>query len=629
MKRIFLGILLGFMFLCGLVPLPVAALDNNASSAISVRRGIDLYHAGQPQQALAFFNNFIVNHYDSPLLGEAYLYLSRILLDQNDGEQALRYLRQLPASGRNATTQLLEGRALLSSGAADEGAALLLALDPSSLSAADRLQRLTALASVRVSQARDLEALYFLNQALAEAQTLRRDQLLQDAERILGQLDAPELAEATLLYQGTAIGQGALWQLADRAAATGRAEEALSRLNSLINDPTPFLHRPDAVTLWEQLSGKTWQRRTVGAVLPLTGRFGPFGNQVKRGMELALALHNAQNQPIDILFRDSAGEALRAEQAVAQLANEERVLAIAGPLTGQGAVNAARLAQHERTPLLTLSQRDGLPDIGEYVFRNALTNRQQVKALVHYAIEQGKKSFAVLAPDSPFGHKMAQLFAEEALLSNGLVIASEFYLPEATTFDREIKRLMGVDPNRHKDEISPAEKEATELADLFYPELPSVDFDALFIPDYAARIGLVAPQVVYYGIDDVQLLGINGWNSPDLTRLAGQFVEGAVFVDGFFRYSPYPFVQEFVECFYTRYNEEPQLLEALGFDAAGIILALLASPEITTRDQLRLALLQLANYPGVTGATSFTLNGDVDKVLFLLQVQNGNIVQIN
>ncbi|MDF1580488.1 MAG: penicillin-binding protein activator [Desulfuromonadales bacterium] len=629
MKRIILGILLGFMFLCGLVPLPVAALDNNPSSAISVRRGIDLYHAGQPQQALAFFNNFIVNHYDSPLLGEAYLYLSRILLDQNDGDQALRYLRQLPAGARNATTQLLEGRALLSSGAADEGAALLLALDPSSLSAADRLQRLTALVSVRVSQARDLEALYFLNQALAEAQTLRRDQLLQDAERILGQLDDPELAEATLLYQGTAIGQGALWQLADRAAAAGRAEEALSRLNSLINDPTPFLHRPDAVTLWEQLSGKTWQRRTVGAVLPLTGRFGPFGNQVKRGMELALALHNAQNQPIDILFRDSAGEALRAEQAVAQLANEERVLAIAGPLTGQGAVNAARLAQHERTPLLTLSQRDGLPDIGEYVFRNALTNRQQVKALVRYAMEQGKKSFAVLAPDSPFGHKMAQLFAEEALSSNGLVIASEFYPPEATTFDREIKRLMGVDPDRHEDEISPAEKEATELADLFYPEMPSVDFDALFIPDYAARIGLVAPQVVYYGIDDVQLLGINGWNSPDLTRLAGQFVEGAIFVDGFFRYSPYPFVQEFVERFYTRYNEEPQILEALGFDAAGIILTLLARPEITTRDQLRLALLQLANYPGVTGATSFTLNGDVDKVLFLLQVQNGNIVQIN
>ncbi|MDT8423155.1 MAG: penicillin-binding protein activator [Desulfuromonadales bacterium] len=629
MKRIILGILLGFMFLCGLVPLPVAALDNNPSSAISVRRGIDLYHAGQPQQALAFFNNFIVNHYDSPLLGEAYLYLSRILLDQNDGDQALRYLRQLPAGARNATTQLLEGRALLSSGAADEGAALLLALDPSSLSAADRLQRLTALVSVRVSQARDLEALYFLNQALAEAQTLRRDQLLQDAERILGQLDDPELAEATLLYQGTAIGQGALWQRADRAAAAGRAEEALSRLNSLINDPTPFLHRPDAVTLWEQLSGKTWQRRTVGAVLPLTGRFGPFGNQVKRGMELALALHNAQNQPIDILFRDSAGEALRAEQAVAQLANEERVLAIAGPLTGQGAVNAARLAQHERTPLLTLSQRDGLPDIGEYVFRNALTNRQQVKALVRYAMEQGKKSFAVLAPDSPFGHKMAQLFAEEALLSNGLVIASEFYPPEATTFDREIKRLMGVDPDRHEDEISPAEKEATELADLFYPEMPSVDFDALFIPDYAARIGLVAPQVVYYGIDDVQLLGINGWNSPDLTRLAGQFVEGAIFVDGFFRYSPYPFVQEFVERFYTRYNEEPQILEALGFDAAGIILTLLARPEITTRDQLRLALLQLANYPGVTGATSFTLNGDVDKVLFLLQVQNGNIVQIN
>jgi hypothetical protein len=37
----------------------------------------------------------------------------------------------------------------------------------------------------------------------------------------------------------------------------------------------------------------------------------------------------------------------------------------------------------------------------------------------------------------------------------------------------------------------------------------------------------------------------------------------------------------------------------------------------------------LQNYPGITGATTFDFQGDADKVLFLLQVKNGNIVQIN
>jgi branched-chain amino acid transport system substrate-binding protein len=44
---------------------------------------------------------------------------------------------------------------------------------------------------------------------------------------------------------------------------------------------------------------------------------------------------------------------------------------------------------------------------------------------------------------------------------------------------------------------------------------------------------------------------------------------------------------------------------------------------------LRRALAQLQNYPGVTGATRFDLTGEADKVLFLLQVRNGTIVQIN
>ncbi|NIQ94532.1 MAG: hypothetical protein GWN87_10185, partial [Desulfuromonadales bacterium] len=64
-----------------------------------------------------------------------------------------------------------------------------------------------------------------------------------------------------------------------------------------------------------------------------------------------------------------------------------------------------------------------------------------------------------------------------------------------------------------------------------------VDFDALFIPDYADRVGMIAPQLAYYGIEELPLLGINGWNSPDLLRVAGAFVEGAIFVDGFFAYS--------------------------------------------------------------------------------------------
>ncbi len=125
------------------------------------------------------------------------------------------------------------------------------------------------------------------------------------------------------------------------------------------------------------------------------------------------------------------------------------------------------------------------------------------------------------------------------------------------------------------------------------------------------------------------MLGPNGWNDAELPRLTRQFVEGAVFTDGFFRHSTYPFVQEFAERYFSQYNEEPTILEAQGYDIAGIMLSLLNDSSIRNREDLRRALVQLQNYPGVTGATRFDFIGEADKVLFLLQVQNGTIVQIN
>ena len=47
------------------------------------------------------------------------------------------------------------------------------------------------------------------------------------------------------------------------------------------------------------------------------------------------------------------------------------------------------------------------------------------------------------------------------------------------------------------------------------------------------------------------------------------------------------------------------------------------------RAALRQALANLRDFPGVTGQTRFGPNGEAEKVLFLLQVQDGAVVQIN
>jgi hypothetical protein len=48
-----------------------------------------------------------------------------------------------------------------------------------------------------------------------------------------------------------------------------------------------------------------------------------------------------------------------------------------------------------------------------------------------------------------------------------------------------------------------------------------------------------------------------------------------------------------------------------------------------TRPQLRDGLLQVHDFPGISGTTSINAQGDAEKILYLLTVRHGHIVQLN
>ncbi len=428
------------------------------------------------------------------------------------------------------------------------------------------------------------------------------------------------------MFSGSPIGSAARLELVRDALARDDRQAARAQIAQTNIGLIPAAYRGEAIEFYTSLTGDSWLQRAVGVVLPLSGRFAAFGELIKRGMDLALEMQDAEQTGARFIYRDGAANPEKTRQVVRRLATGDKVLAIAGPITGSASEAAVNQAQIEKIPLMTLSQRNGLAEVGPYAFRNSLTSKLQAEELARYAVKElGMTSFGVLYPENRLGREMLELFSAEVKKYNGLVIAAESYREDDTDFGRQIKLLKGDDPSFNEESMT----EQEILEDLFIPDFPPVDFDALFIPDYADRVGMIAPQLAYYGIEELPLLGINGWNSPDLLRTAGDFVEGAIFVDGFFAYSPYPFVKEFVNRYFDKYGEEPTILEAQGYDVANIFSTLLARDDVRSREDLRLALSQLANYPGVTGATSFNLVGDAEKTLYILQVQNGNIVQIN
>ncbi len=358
----------------------------------------------------------------------------------------------------------------------------------------------------------------------------------------------------------------------------------------------------------------------IGVVLSLKGEYARFADNTLKGILLAADVFGEEREKkAEVYVRniEPSGESIR--MAVDEIWSNPKVAGIVGPLLSLVAMDTAREAQQRGIPIITLSQRDGVPQVGEYVFRNFLTPRQQARTIVEYAFKVlENKRFAVLYPRNAYGTELAKRFIDEVTSRGGSIVREISYKEGKKDFGEELKYLFGIEVVERRE----GRRTIREYT-------PTVEVDAIFIPDYYDTISIIAPYLDYYNIKDVLLLGSNGWNSPRLVQLAGKYVEGAVFVDGFFVNSQRPATKRFVERFRKVYGEDPGILEAQAFDAVMMLISAIEEYDNTPdREMVRYRLAQIWGFEGATGDIYFDFNGDAIKDLFLLTVKEGKIVEI-
>ena len=421
----------------------------------------------------------------------------------------------------------------------------------------------------------------------------------------------------------------------------------------------------------------TFDPSTMGCLLPLSGPYETIGHRALRGMEMALnrfAETAGDSMAPTIRVTDTAADPGRAKAAVEALA-ADGVAAFLGPIATAG--DAAVQAQALQVPMITLTQKEGVAAVGDFVFRNFITPPMQVDTLVSYATGVlGLKRFAVLYPDEPYGTTFMNLFWDRVIEAGGEVVGVESYGGDQTDFATPIEKLVGLFypvPPDLRDQpvvVAPMSEDAhvdfdrlfgrslAGFGGVYYrlPETlpvppgfdldgetetaprphrdenkpdPIVDFDALFIPDGPRKAGLVVPQLAYNDVTHVQLLGTNLWHAASMMEMTREYVQGALFPDGFNPESELPEVRSFVERFREVYGETPGFIEAAAYDNTRILLELLAHPAVRSRAGLRDALAQLSHYPGVTGLTAFGSGGEAIKQLFLLRIQGRKLVELD
>lgn len=371
------------------------------------------------------------------------------------------------------------------------------------------------------------------------------------------------------------------------------------------------------------------KKGTFGCLLPLSGPYAVYGQEVLNGIELGLGLFDAPHggtEKITLLIRDTEGSPEITSSAVEALANGEHVVGIIGPLSSKVAVAAAGEAESMGVPIITLTQKEGITDEGEMVFRNFLVPSEEIKTLVNTSVrELGLKRFAILYPDNPYGRFFMNRFWDGLKEAGGSVTAVESYKPDQTDFRDQIRKMTGLYYPRPRSvteklrEMRTPFEQETELEPA-KPQ-PIIDFDAVFIPDDYQKIAMIAPQLMYHDVTDVRLIGTSLWQSPKLIEMAGRYVQGAIFTSGFFGKDEDPAVRTFVKDYEKAFESEPGILAATGYDTIRFLRAAVKNGDVRTRKDLCKAILALQDYHGVTGDMSFDSRGEVQKVPLVLTIK--------
>ena len=490
------------------------------------------------------------------------------------------------------------------------------------------------------------DAVYFYTMAAKEPGVLEEDIAVEKLKAAIALLETSEI-ESLLGYVEEDYPRAFLmFQLGMQYAQEGKYDQAHKAISGYLAAFPEHELSEQARVLRDEISEKTFYfQTTVGCLLPLSGRYQAYGVRALKGIELAMYQFNSRPelQPIHLIVKDTGSEPDRVVAAMEELV-EEKVAAIIGPLVG--AEYAASIAEENGIPIITITQKEKITEIGDNVFRNFLTPEMQVKRLVSFAAEiLAVQNFAILYPEEKYGATFMNLFWDEVVQSGGQVVGVESYDPAHTDFADSIKKLVGlyyevppelepiVRPPEEQDPLVSREEQDLETEpdeDLKEEQEPEaiVDFEAIFIPDAPTKTGLIIPQLAFYDVEDVYLLGTNLWHHPKLIEMARDYVQGAIMPDGFFTGSRSPRIRNFVDIFENTYSEKPGFIEATTFDTAAMLFEIISRPEVRTRTAIREGLLDIRDYPGVTGLTSFDETGDALKELSLLQIEGSRFVEL-
>jgi len=323
----------------------------------------------------------------------------------------------------------------------------------------------------------------------------------------------------------------------------------------------------------------------IGVAEALTGNAAQYGVPIRKGFELAVGEINGSGgihgDKIELVIEDEQGKKEEAINVFKKLIFQDKVLMLFGPTLSNSAQASDPVAQAAKVVAFgTSNTADGITSIGNYVFRNSVTEADILPVTLKIAAQKtGLKKVAVL-----YGN-------DDIFTKSG--------------YDNFTKALQAL-----KIPVTTTETFAKGDVD-FKPQLTKIkasNSDAIVLSALVAEGGPIMVQARQLAITQ-PFIGGNGMNSPRVFELAKDSSDNLWVGSPWSVENPAPENKRFIASYQKAYGALPDQFTAQAYDAIYIVVQALKKIKLTgklegDRKALRDAL-PATQWTGATGPFKF------------------------
>jgi len=300
----------------------------------------------------------------------------------------------------------------------------------------------------------------------------------------------------------------------------------------------------------------------IGVLLPLSGEFQDVGESFLKAIQLAL--YDISNENIKIYPRDSKGNAFDAYKAAKKF-EEDEIKIVIGPIFFE---SLEKLGEINNITFISLTNKT--EKIPKNIIAFGINIDSQINALKKYFNEIEINKTLLLSPNSEFIEQSKSVKDNDVLKfyrtysydTNPKKITAEIekitkYRERKKDLERRIKILEKSDLYKHKQELKKLEQMHT---------LGTVNFDSVFVIDFGERLKSVLTSFMFSDVSSskVRFFTINQWFDETF------FNENAM-QNLHFPSVDFYNLKKFNKKFSNTFNEEPNDVSILAYDALGLI----------------------------------------------------------